>query len=69
MKDKNQPAFPVIIPAENGNTAKLIEGMTLRDYFAAAVLPVLCNHYKTYDNAAAAAYKLANSMMKEREQL
>lgn len=58
----NENAFPVTY----GNDG-VEHGMTLRDYFAAAVLPVLCNHYKTYDNAAAASYKLADSMMKERE--
>jgi hypothetical protein len=49
-----------------------IKGMTLRDYFAAAVLPVAIqemNEAESYDSndAAIVAYQYADAMMKARQ--
>jgi hypothetical protein len=44
------------------------EGMTLRDYFAAKVLPQCFEVSTTTDIAAKEAYRMADAMMKAREQ-
>jgi hypothetical protein len=62
----NQPAFPQPInPSEQGR------GMTLRDYFAARVLPMAikeANKAESFqiDDAAIVAYQYADSMMRVR---
>ena len=71
------PAFPL----EHSRTSSLHDGMTLRDYFAAkamqghivASMSALATHYKTNPDAvspliAAAAYEMADAMLKAREQ-
>lgn len=67
----NPPAFPR--PAseyrENGvpvDTTRQQDGMTLRDYFAAAALTGLLSDYRTED-VPFEAYKLADAMLAERE--
>ena len=73
-----QPENPTVFP----NSAELYGGMTLRDYFAAAALPVMLhrdfyspsNKYETISPssrshplwAARACYKYADAMMRER---
>jgi len=68
MSKNHQPAFPTTINHE------VVRGMTLRDYFAAAVLPAV---YEELNNAedifwrndiAKHAYLMADEMMKAREQ-
>ncbi len=44
------------------------DGMTLRDYFAASVLPQCFEVSTTTDIAAKEAYKMADAMLKAREQ-
>jgi hypothetical protein len=67
------PAFPVPANAFNDQ-----EGMTLRDYFAAKVLPAIykdtceCARVEGWalgwpDDVAAEAYKMADAMLKARE--
>jgi hypothetical protein len=57
------PAFPTP-PGIQHN-----DGMTLRDYFAAAALPVAWKVYESWDvNAISkATYQLADAMLKARE--
>jgi hypothetical protein len=74
------PAFPEvrIISGDNYNapTKVYYGGMTLRDYFAAKAIPELtkvysyCNADPTdyADGIANDAYKIADAMLKEREQ-
>jgi hypothetical protein len=57
----NPPAFP--IHWENHH-----QGMSLRDYFAAKALPFLMSAYKDMDAIAGVAYKMADAMLKAREQ-
>ena len=60
---KNQaPAFPTTINHE------VVRGMTLRDYFAAAVLPAVYtvyvnNHSLNFDEIAEDTYQLADAML------
>jgi hypothetical protein len=44
------------------------QGMELRDYFAAQALPACVARYKTIPSATFNAYKIADSMLKQREQ-
>ena len=58
------PAFPFVdcsSPLEH-------PGMTLRDYFAAKAMQVLCDDRFTEDQIANAAYLLADAMIKARGQ-
>ena len=64
----NTPAFPTsnwqkITPMASGYN----EGMTLRDYFAASVLPQCFEVSTTTDIAAKEAYRMADAMLKARE--
>ena len=69
-KDTGGPAFPLV-----GDWSQVKkEGMTLRDYFAAkAMQPFLENigwnsDQKWFDEIAQASYKMADAMLKAREQ-
>ena len=62
----NPPAFPMCI--DDGETRKYMIGMTLRDYFAAKALPFLMAAYEDMDAIAGVAYKMADAMLKAREQ-
>ena len=64
----NQPAFPTWKQQDD-----MIEGMLLRDYFAAAVLQGMYanpNHggYNQHYTDAIEAYAMADAMMKVRDQ-
>ena len=72
----NPPAFPgkqkaLLIKSEHSDIAKEYEidqnGMTLRDYFAAKVLPQCLQACGTKAAAAEEAYRIADSMLKARE--
>lgn len=65
MKDGG-PAFPTTMPGFNK------EGMSLRDYFAAAALPVLVKEglrldHKSWDATVEHSYIIAEAMLRERE--
>ena len=61
----NKPAFPQQF---KGTTEPSLMGLTMRDYFAAKSLPPLMSAYEDMDGIAGAAYKMADSMLKAREQ-
>jgi hypothetical protein len=68
MSNNNQPAFPTTINRE------IVRGMTLRDYFAAKVLPVIYTEainfdesYASFDEVAEDAYRLADAMLKAKD--
>ena len=70
----NPPAFPTgIITDEKGKIIGGSNGMTLRDYFAAKAMTV-CNvldieaSSDLTDQIAAWSYKMADAMLKAREQ-
>ena len=57
------PAFPAIRFADSGE-----QGMTLRDYFAAAALEIAYDHASgDIDDAAIVAYHIADAMLTVRE--
>ena len=56
----NEPAFPRPHSQPPHNAQ---EGMTLRDYFAAAVLPAMYDQPITYDAIAQSAYNMADAML------
>lgn len=73
----NPPAFPTpIIVPEGQFTTLSNDGMTLRDYFAAAALQQVLYCWTQHgnewdgreDSPAHAAYLLADAMLKAREQ-
>ena len=75
MKDTGGPAFPVVI--DMGLTVDWSKGMTLRDYFAAKVMPGLMgrnwSHHTGTDEElialwARSAYGVADAMLKARNQ-
>lgn len=58
----NQPAFPTWIVDDS-----MAHGMSLRDYFAAVVLPVMYEQSISYDAMAQEAYKMADAMLIARQ--
>jgi hypothetical protein len=64
---KNIPAFPVF-PETGGGHASAFHGMTLRDYFASKALHFCLKNCFTTEGAVQDAYKVADEMMKAREQ-
>lgn len=71
MSDKleNPPAFPHTNPAfdDNWNKDRQIDGMSLRDYFAAAALMGLRSGFNLdYNKCAQEAYKIADAMLEEK---
>jgi hypothetical protein len=63
-KETGGPAFPFI------DSASPLEhsGMTLRDYFAAKAILYTIDQNTTYVEAADSAYRMADAMIKAREQ-
>lgn len=73
MKEKieNLSAFPYIIPAdkEKGWDAEIIEGISMRDYFAAKAMQGMVAHFGlagTYKTLASTSYEIAEEMLKQR---
>ena len=68
---KNEPAFPFCV--DDGETVKYHTGMTLRDYFAAKAMHGLISQFAegfepdTVDGFSNISYRVADSMLKERE--
>lgn len=75
----NEPAFPSSVPclAENSHLLGHYEGLSIRDYFAAKILPTVYSDYcKEADNVgyvegwrigvAKDAYMMADAMLAER---
>lgn len=82
MKDGG-PAFPVVLDQWDYGHEKIMPkqiapGLSLRDYFAAVALPVVATGAhnigedflasRNYSTAAFDAYKMADAMLKAREQ-
>lgn len=76
QKPDNPQAFPSV--GRDGNWQPHCDGMTLRDYFAAAALQGenaaqndvnfgICTEDSDFYNAAMRAYKFADAMLKARE--
>jgi len=62
------PAFPVF-PDTSGGHAAAFQGMTLRDYFAARAMQAITNRgNRDHFFTSTQAYKLADAMLKAREQ-
>lgn len=71
MKEINDggPAFPGEKEIRFGQEQDVNQGMSLRDYFAAHDIPVFFTCYTNdYDIAAKLAYKMADSLLKAREE-
>lgn len=77
QSDNGGQAFPMCMPTAAGTG--VVYGMTLRDYFAAKALPVVATgqhcigqsflHPDYYVRAALDAYKLADAMLRAREEV
>ena len=68
---ENRPKNPDAFPCDTRSTG--YSGMTLRDYFAAKAMQGLTSKYGetlqvSYDSRAKESYKIADSMLKAREQ-
>jgi hypothetical protein len=61
----NPPAFP--LTSNWLGELRHLNGMTLRDYFAAKAMPQCFEVSTTTDIAAKEAYKMADAMLKARE--
>ena len=65
-KETGGPAFPRVVEQPNGYM-KAVEGMTLRDYFAAkAMQAFMTGSGMPNDVVAMYSYKLADEMLKAR---
>ena len=61
------PAFPIPLnPGQTYTAHATCDGMTLRDYFAAKALAEFLRQRLTYAEAAEAAYKMADAMLRAR---
>ena len=69
MKDYSAPAFPSRRINNHGEDDTYSEGMTLRDYFAAAAMQGLLVESGTHDceRTAHFSYYVADCMLQERE--
>ena len=67
-KPDGGPAFPIVYQHADGSP-DWIDGMTLRDYFAAAALQGLLaeSEWPSVEGAASAAYQYADAMLAERD--
>jgi hypothetical protein len=67
---KHESAFPWMV--DDGKTVTGNKGMTLRDYFAAKAMQGIVSKEKSHvswvDEYAKNAYKMADAMLKAREQ-
>ena len=67
---KNAPAFPLVAEDDSGMMINM--GMSLRDYFAAKAMQAIVSkevsHVSWVDEYAKNAYKMADAMLKAREQ-
>jgi hypothetical protein len=61
---KNIPAFP----AMHFDLADNEHGLTMRDYFAAKAMQTLAEKYSHEGDVSRNAYKIADAMMKARDQ-
>lgn len=67
------PAFPISSPSGTPEYMPMRDGMTLRDYFAAACIPEMIRLSMDQDggwlteNVANGCYNLADAMLKARE--
>lgn len=65
---KVKQAFPFVEPADHESIKAYHAGMSLRDYFAAQVLPVLiANNDTDFDEDVECAYMIADKMMEARK--
>ena len=62
----NPPAFPHEYFDKQLNQTRVMEGMTLRDYFAAKAM-LRTSVGSSYEQLAKNAYEIADAMMKARE--
>jgi hypothetical protein len=62
---KNKSAFPIV---ETAQTESIETGMSLRDYFAAKAMHGLIVSYPVSLDYAKEAYKIADAMLKERDE-
>jgi hypothetical protein len=73
MSDTNTggPAFPFEYFDEQLQRARVMHGMTLRDYFAAKAMQAILSdgswHGHTCKTAALESYEMADAMLKARE--
>lgn len=68
-KDDGGMAFPLYIPQGNFESAELISGISIRDYFAAKALQGLIINPETcsgHSPITARAYELADAMIERR---
>ena len=68
MMDTGGPAFPRVVEQPNGYM-KAVEGMTLRDYFAAKAMQAMLTKHGFYDDESQLAgwcYETADAMLKAR---
>lgn len=68
---ENKPKNPTAFPSETVN--ENYSGMTLRDYFAAKAMEGLISAFKgdvsaEFDIISIVSYKMADAMLKQREQ-
>jgi hypothetical protein len=63
-KETGGPAFPIKGPIMTSDE----QGMTLRDYFAAKAMQAIAQKYSHEGDVSRNAYKIADAMLKAREQ-
>jgi len=64
----NMSETPTAFPLHPEHWQEENQGMTLRDYFAAKAMQALIDKEVFFDDVAESAYKVADHMLKAREQ-
>lgn len=63
----NQPAFPTLRQDRVYQNFLTIDGMTLRDYFAAKAMQTMLHGTTSRENVARYAYSMADEMLQARK--
>lgn len=63
----NTPAFPCDLSMYDKEVADAMQGMTLRDYFAAKAMQALIDNDGLFSEIPTQAYDIADAMLKARE--
>ena len=67
QKQTGGPAFPHHVVCDKGwAETQILQGMTLRDYFAAKAMQTMLQGSGTFESHAEYAYKMADYMLKAR---
>jgi len=66
-KETGGPAFPCDLAMYDQEVIDAMQGMTLRDYFAAKAMQALIDNDSLFSETPTQAYEIADAMLKARQ--